>query len=116
MTDSGVQRFANDLGAAGAPVDFRGGVVVFPVQAMGGARAGDIIECGFDESELHSWPLTPPHWIHVPSDVALPGGNQETSAMPGFTRHSRTVTGWDGAPVPARALLAHVRGVLDEAA
>ncbi|TCJ34613.1 hypothetical protein [Parafrankia sp. BMG5.11] len=91
-------------------------VVVFTVAAATQSGATDV-ETGVAVSELGAWPAVPPHWIHLPTTVALTNTNiNMDETLPGWVRHSRQVAGWGDAEEPAQAWLAHVRSVLQEAA
>lgn len=68
-----------------------------------------------ETAELTSWPVAPPHWIHLSASVSFAQTNCQPSVMPGWMRHSRQIVGWGADPDPAQAWLAHVRGVLAQA-
>jgi hypothetical protein len=113
---TGVQGYVDQMNAAGHPSRVVGAVVVTPVEAVGGAHHGKTIEVGVNTNELTNWPATPPHWIHLPSQIGFPRTNansQET--LPGYLRHSRQPHNWGEEPDPIRAIIAHLRFVLHEA-
>lgn len=113
---AGVDGFIAGLQRCGLVPEVRGEVVTFAVEAPAGSRAGTIVETGVEIAELAAWPAVPPHWVHLPTDIALARTNVDTNqCLPGWSRHSRQIAGWGDAAEPAQAWLAHVRGVLAEA-
>ena len=113
---TGVDAFIKGLRECGVAPTTRHGVVVFSVDVVGGALDGSVIETGVSATELHAWPAVPPHWVHLPGDVRFAHSNTQPSEVPGWTKHSRGMAAWGDAKAPAQAYLAHVRGVLSEAA
>ena len=114
-TEPGVEGFAAGLRRCGQDPVIREGVAVFLVEPLTGARAGKPTETGVGTEELTGWPAIPPHWVHLPKDIAFPRSNTQPSSIPGWTKHSRQIQGWGNAAEPAQAWLAHVRSVLGEA-
>jgi len=115
VTD-GVDGFIADLAAWGVAARIEGAVVVFPVRAVDGARAGEVAESGVAVNELGAWPAVPPHWVHFPSTMTIPNAHPDQSdTLPGWTRHSRQIERWEQVTEAGRAWLGHVRAVLSEA-
>ena len=79
-----------------------------------GARAGRVIEVGVSENELGGWPLTPPHWIHLPADIEFSETNIDSSSKAGWLKHSRRVPAWGSAP-PNTDWESHLHAVLSKA-
>ncbi|MEV4689067.1 hypothetical protein [Microbacterium sp. LWH3-1.2] len=99
--------------AAGAPAWADGARILYNVVAVGGALAGDKVTTGVSLAEVHSWPMVPPHWIHLPASVAFAATNVDsTDCPPGWVRHSREFSFTDMATAPALAWLRHVRGFI----
>jgi hypothetical protein len=113
---AGPDAFIAGLRRCGVESTTNNGVVTFAVEAFDGAHAGQPVLTGVSTEELQSWPLTPPHWVHFPAEIKFAQTNSQASAVPGWLRHSRQIHGWGSAPEPAQAWIAHVRGVLGEAA
>lgn len=111
------QRFMDDMASVGAPVRAEENRLMYEVMAIGGALAGQNISTGVSLSEVQGWPLTPPHWVHLPGSVAFAETNMdETDCPPGWKRHSREFNLTDTSVSPALAWLRHVRGFISLAA
>lgn len=107
------QQFINDMTAAGASARADGPRILYDVIPVGGALAGQVVTTGVSISEVQSWPIVPPHWIHLPDTVRFAHTNTDsTDCAPGFVRHSRDYSYTDMSVPPARAWLSHVRGFL----
>jgi hypothetical protein len=112
-----VQQFIDDLTTAGAPARLDGARIVYEVLAIGGALNGQTITTGVSMSEVQSWPMVPPHWMHLPATIAFEATNMdETDCPPGWKRHSREFSFTDTSVPPALAWLRHVRGFISSAA
>ena len=112
---TGLDAFVVGLDALGIETVRQGSLVVYRVEPLLGAQGGKPVETGVEASELSGWPTTPPHWIHVPTDLNIPGG--QASVLAGWCRYSRPHPGRiDAAPNPAQAWVAHVREFLGHAA
>lgn len=106
-----VRRFIADMTAAGASAQVDGPRILYSVTAVSGALAGQAVTTGVSVSEVLSWPIVPPHWIHLPATVEFDQTNMdETDCLPGWKRHSRDYGYTDMSVPPARAWLRHVRG------
>ena len=114
MTDP-VGQFVAGLAGLAAEPGRRDGLITYRVDAFAGPRAGETIETAVEIAELVNWPIAPPHWIHLPGDIAFERTNSQPSPLAGWLRHSRQLNGWGTDPNPAQAWLAHVRGVVGEA-
>ncbi|MGB3170368.1 MAG: hypothetical protein WBB62_13005 [Rhodococcus sp. (in: high G+C Gram-positive bacteria)] len=105
------QKFVDDMTAAGAPAWVDGPRILFDVVAVDGALAGQTVTTGVSVSEVQSWPLAPPHWIHLPETVAFAETNMDDTDCPaGWKRHSRDFSYADTSVPLALAWLRHVRG------
>ncbi len=107
------RQFIADMTAEGAPARLDGARILFDVQAFDGPYRGQTLTTGVSISEIQSWPMLPPHWIHLPEAATFAETNADTTdCPPGWRRHSRDFTLTNMAIPPARAWLQHVRGVL----
>ena len=109
----GVQRFTDDMTRLGIVPRIETGLVVYRVEPVDGAHAGNPVETGISVDELLSWPLAPPHWIHFPASIRFPRTNSQPSPRPGWVMHSRQITGW-GDTSPGIGWVSHIRAVLSE--
>jgi hypothetical protein len=115
MGPTGLDAFVAGLAAHGVTSGRSGGLVVYSVEPVVGAKAGHPVETGVAAAELGGWPTTPPHWIHVPNELNVPGA--QPSEVPGWSRYSRPHPGrLDASPAPTREWIAHVREFLGHAA
>lgn len=104
-------RFIADMAAVGAVIHVEEGRLMYDVVAVGGALAGQKVTTGVSLSEVQGWPMTPPHWVHLPDSVAFAETNMdETDCPPGWKRHSRDFNLTDTSVPPALSWLRHVRG------
>lgn len=105
------QQFIHDMTAVGAPARADGPRILYDVVAVGGALTGQAVTTGVSMSEVQSWPMVPPHWIHFPDSVMFTETNMDdTDCQPGWKRHSRDFSYTDMSMPPALAWLRHVRG------
>lgn len=108
-----VQRFVDDLAAIRTVATVEGPRVMYDVAAIGGGLAGTIVRTGVSISELQSWPLAPPHWVHLPASITFALTNTDTTdCAPGWIRHSREFGFTSTSVPPALAWLRHVRGLV----
>lgn len=108
-----IQQFVYDMTAVGATARADGQRILYDVVAVGGALNGQTVTTGVSVSEVQSWPMVPPHWIHLPDSVTFPETNMDdTDCLPGWTRHSRDFSYTDMSMPPALAWLRHVRGFI----
>jgi len=112
MAHHGVDGLLAGLEICGAAPELRHGLVTFKVVPVSGDLAGRVVDSGISVQEAASWPLIPPHWVHLPSDVRLQHTNAQQSTHPGWLMHSRNIVGWGDALRPGQAWLAHLRAVL----
>lgn len=116
QVSTGVRRFIEDMAAVGAQVRIDGARLLYEVTAVGGALNGQEVTTGVSTDEVHGWPLSPPHWIHLPQSVTFPETNSDaTDCLPGWLRHSREFGFTDTSVPPALAWLRHVRGFVSYA-
>ena len=111
----GVAGFLAALDEVGADPCTETGLVIYTVVPLAGALAHRPVRTGVAEGEVAPWPLAPPHWIHLPTEVRFTATNEGDSPRSGWSSHSRDAPAWGLAPRPVAAWLAHVRGVLAEA-
>lgn len=111
----GLDGLVAGLGAYGADPFTAEEVLQFTVVPAAGAYAGTPVSVGVGLDEVGTWPLLPPHWIHLPESVIFPATNSQPSTVPGWLKHSRNIQNWGDAVDPAQAFLAHVRAVLGDA-
>ncbi|WP_428343175.1 hypothetical protein [Mycobacterium sp.] len=115
-SDAGVRRFIADLAAAEVSARVEGPAVIYAVTPIDGVLAGVEVQTAVSISELHSWPLAVPHWLHFPTSVTFAHSNINTDdCLTGWQRHSRDIGHWDTSSPAARGWLAHVRGALTTA-
>lgn len=113
----GVARFIADLEEEGHQPTRCGDAVTYTVVPATGRLVGTDVRTGVSVSELQAWPMVPPHWIHLPDEVTFNFTNTDTTdCQPGWRRHSRDSGPWDLTRKPIHVWLAHVRGVLGQAA
>jgi hypothetical protein len=112
---AGLDGFVSGLAGQGIETVRRESLVVYRLEPVTGALAGECVETGVVVDELSGWPHTPPHWIHVPIALKIPGG--QGGSVAGWSRYSRPHPGrLDAAPSPAKVWIAHVREFLGHAA
>lgn len=114
-SDIGIDGFIAGLRRCGQEPTIEAGVVTFTVVPLTGAHAGISVATGVGTEELSGWPAIPPHWVHLPADVAFTRSNTQASSISGWLKHSRQIAGWGNAAEPAQAWIAHVRTVVGEA-
>lgn len=108
-----VRQFVDDMGAVGAPARVDGSRVLYEVVAVNGALEGQSVQTGVSISEIQSWPMVPPHWIHLPASVTFQATNMDdVDCPPDWKRHSRDFSYIDTSMPPALAWLRHVRGFI----
>jgi hypothetical protein len=115
VSGRGVEGFAAGLEGRGFPVTRDAGVVSWPVVVATGQLAGATVDVGVEEEELSRWPLTVPHWVHLPSSILFSRTNPQPSSRPRWTKHSRNFVNWGRDRDAVRAVLAHVQAVLEDA-
>lgn len=111
----GVDGFVEDLRSEQIDVEVRNQVVVYSVTPVAGPRAGREVMTAVSVDELQGWPMTPPHWIHLPDEVQFASTNTDKNGvLAGWTRHSRDIGQWDLSRKSILTWIAHVRGVLGQ--
>lgn len=110
------QQFIIDMTAVGAPARADGPRILYEVVAVGGALNGQTVTTGVSVSEVQSWPMVPPHWIHLPDSITFTETNiDEVDCQPAWKRHSREYSNNDTSVPPALSWLRHVRGFISVA-
>lgn len=113
----GVARFLADLDEEGHRPARCGNAITYVVVPVAGRFAGTEVATGVSVSEVQSWPMVPPHWIHLPDEITFTHTHTDTTdCAPGWRRHSRDSGPWLLTRKPIHLWLAHVRGVLGQAA
>lgn len=113
----GAARFIADLEEEGHQPTRCGDAITYIVVPAAGQLVGTHVRTGVSVSELQAWPMVPPHWIHLPDEVNFVHTNTDTTdCAPGWRRHSRDSGPWNLTRKPIHLWLAHVRGVLGQAA
>lgn len=112
--NQGVQGFMDDMAKLGLNPRVEAGLVIYRIEPVEGAHAGAAVETGVGADELAAWPQVPPHWVHLPADIAFSRTNRQASPKQGWLMHSRQLNGWGDAP-PGRCWAGHVRAVIGEA-
>lgn len=110
--EHGINAMMNSLETLGAMPVLRHGILTYTVTPSHGARAGLQVQSGVAEAEAQLWPANPPHWVHLPEDVVIPGSNTQISPHPNWLGHSRDIQGWAQETNHGMAWLSHVRSVL----
>ena len=110
----GARQFVCDMDKFGFAPRVEAGLVVYEIEPVDGAHAGNLVETAVALDELAMWPQAPPHWIHFPGSVGFARTNSKPSPKAGWLQHSRQIAGWGDAG-PRIAWAGHVRAVLSEA-
>ena len=111
---SGPDGFVEAMSELGLSPRVEAELVICHVTPVAGARAGSVVEVGVAVDELAAWPLTPPHWVHLPREVGFPRTNSQSSPKDGWLKHSRNIQNWGSAPA-ANDWAAHLQAVLKDA-
>lgn len=111
----GPDGFTAGLAAYGAAPTIIDRYITYQVEVVEGRFAGQSVETAVAVDELARWPLVPPHWIYLRSEVTFAATNVQPCAMPSWIGHSRQIVGWGSDPDPVAGWVAHVRGVIGEA-
>lgn len=113
----GVSRFMADLKEEGHEPTRHGDLVRYFIVPVAGRYAGQKVETGVSVRELQSWPIVPPHWIHLPDEVTFAHTNSAVQdCLPGWRRHSREAGPWAMNRKPILIWISHVRGMIGQAA
>jgi hypothetical protein len=115
LPETGVEGFIAGLKTCGANPNLSDGLVHYEVEPVEGAMRGTVVVTAVEVAEVQRWPLVPPHWIHLPSEVRFSRTNSQGSSKPGWLKHSRQIAGWGADARPERAWLSHVRAIIGEA-
>lgn len=107
---NGLERFVADLSALGRECERRNGLVVITLDVERPDLAGPL-QVGADPP--NEFPNVPPHWLHAPRELAIPGGKPHASELgPDWLKWSRTRPNWKGGANGARIWLAHARSLV----
>ena len=88
--------------------------MIVQVDAPLGPLAGTLVEVGADPPS--DFPRVPPHWVHLPEEIELPGGKRQASELgAGWSKWSRQHPRWRSDLAASSQWLAHVRSLLTEA-
>ena len=109
-----VEAFIQDMTSLGFEATLEAELVIYRIVPVDGAHAGRSTQTGVAVDELQSWPQVPPHWLHFPAAVEFSHTNINESPRPGWSSHSRQISGWGDAP-SGIAWASHVRAVLSGA-
>lgn len=108
----GLGAFEEGLRVLGLDVERRGNIVLVLIDPGVGPLKGTEVWVGADPPA--DFPRVPPHWIHLPSTIALSGSPPQPSDElgAGWCKWSRPHPKWLGGDNAARSWLAHVRSLL----
>ncbi len=107
----GPDEFAESLSRIGRKTERRGAIVIVQVDAPLGPLAGTVVGVGADPP--NDFPRVPPHWVHLPERIELPGGKRQASELgPGWSKWSRKHPRWRADLSSASQWIAHVRSLL----
>lgn len=110
----GPDEFAEELSKLGFETERRGAIVVVHVDVPLGPLAGSVVAVGTDPP--NDFPRVPPHWVHLPEKIDLPGGKRQPSELgAGWSKWSRQHPRWRAERAAPNQWLAHVRSLLAEA-
>lgn len=105
----GAERFMTGLGAVGIETELRGNLVIATLDfAAGGVERNQLVAT----DPPGDFPNTPPHWLHLPKAIVLPGDAGKASELgDDWWKWSRPHPKWRGEG-GVRAWLAQVRSLL----
>ena len=106
---NGLARFIADVTALGMTVEARGALVLVTLD-VGHPAAPELRLVATDPPA--DFPLTPPHWLHLPKRFVLgPDGGRDSELGSDWRRWSRSHPKWPGGANPARPWVAHARSL-----
>lgn len=109
----GPEEFITELEARGHKAERHGALVVVDLDVPVGPLAGSTISVGTDPPQ--DFPRVPPHWLHLPKHMELPGGKRNASELgEGWSKWSRAHPKWRADKPPIEQWLGHVRALLGE--
>lgn len=112
----GVQGFVNRLTELNCEPNTESDLVIYLVTPVGGVHDGCPVKTGVGVDELALWPMTPPHFIHLPDNIRLLHPPYSSSTKSGWLMHSRRIAGSEwGKADPGVDWISHVRAVICEA-
>ena len=110
----GPEEFIAGLSERGHKAERHGSIVIVNLYVPIGPLAGSAIDVGTDPPQ--DFPRVPPHWLHLPERVEVPGGKRKASELgAGWSKWSRQHPRWCADRSPTGQWLAHVRALLAEA-
>lgn len=112
---SGVTNFIDGLIRSHTRHEVEGSVVKFTVTPINGCLAFTEVWCGVETDELSSWPMVPPHWLHMSAGIKFPQTNAQPSPVADWFKHSRPPADWGRDRDHVAGYLSHCRSVLGEA-
>jgi hypothetical protein len=111
---AGVQAFELALRRLGLVAETCGPIVVVKVNVPVGPFAGSTVSAGTDPPP--DFPRVPPHWLHLPEHINLPGGGKNPSELGAeWAKWSRPHKRWHGGDSAASQWIAQVRTLLSVA-
>jgi hypothetical protein len=106
----GPEEFAQRMRDLDVTVEQRGPLVIVQVEVPLGSNAG-VVAVGADPPA--DFPRVPPHWVHLPASIELPGGSRQPSELGAdWSKWSRPHKRWSGGSTAAQQWLAHARALL----
>ncbi len=98
------------LRACGLTVEQRGALVVATLDC---GPSGTVRSQAVGADPPDDFPNVPPHWLHLPKGIRLPGDAGQASELgDDWWRWSRPHPKWKGGESGARSWIAHVRSLL----
>lgn len=105
----GIEQFMEELAELGFLAERRGELVLVTLDVTPNGE-GQGVQVATDPPT--TYPLNPPHWLHVPSAYELPGGQGQASPLGSrWRKWSRKHPNWKGV-TDARKWLAHARSLV----
>lgn len=109
----GPQEFMDGLARMGLEVEVCGGLVL--VTLKGGVDHGGTCAIKLGADPPADFPRVPPHWLHLPESIEVPGGGRQPSELgEGWSKWSRPHPKWTGGDGASQAWLAHARSLIAE--
>ena len=107
---TGIAHFVAGLKEVGCRPEQRGSLVVVKLDIVVAERA-DLSVVATDPPD--DFPNIPPHWLHLPKELALPGETGSSSELgDDWRKWSRKHPRWKGGDNAVQAWLAQVRSLL----
>ncbi len=107
----GRPEFIDGLTRMGLEAEVRGGLVL--VTLRGGLDYDGIDTIKLGTGPPADFPRVPPHWLHLPEWIEVPGGGRRPSELgEGWSKWSRPHPKWTGGDGAAQLWLAHARSLI----